>query len=728
MANTTLTQYPAGQSQYRITFDYLSRQFVVVTLINSSDVTQNRVLKSGDDYRFLNATTLEILASQTGFDIIQINRFTSTDLLVQFSDGSVLTAGDLTNAELQAIHIAEEGRDQTTGLAMQYAEQAVAAGKEAEEILNQIILLGKNGYTPVGSFEAGGTVTLQNDVLQYGSGTSLTHWRWDGSLPKVVPAGSTPTSAGGIGKGKWVDVTDATLRGQLKSETGSQLVTYKMHKVSGAVMRSLEDRLAQSGSVLDFGADPTGMTDSSDAFQKAIDLLPHVFVPQGIYRIDKSLVAKRSVTISGEGNTGQVNRLMSFINMNGNIPFIRNWQEVAQPNSMFQLHVKRLFIQYNPVSRPEITNWQDHSGKVAFLFESTTPEANGLEFSSFEDIVVLGAWQFMKDTTGTYMTRVTRCEARQCRIGIQKSTGTTILLEHFYAAGCRLAYSFGAMSTLKMVCCAMDNTDISIAKAGQGIAYGMEINGVRSFSIDVFDAEVNRVSTDGGDISSLIRITDSVGEISRFTGLRNDLVTEGAAESGSVALFHLLNNSRVRFTDCVGEFFSAEAPPYTGSGYAITLLTDTTSEAYVTNSRFKAPAKKTGTTGTPLALVLAQGNVTFGFGCEISGARAGGTRLYASGGTLFSDSFATARASTPVGANNPTPIITLSAPGAYMVFAHVSGSGKEYMASAQVIYDGTASAIFKMVDGAFLDITAAGAVISLVSTGATTVTWSYIKL
>lgn len=224
MANTTLTQFPAGQTQYKINFDYLARPFVVVTLVNTNDVAQNRVLTVGNDYGFLNPTTIEIYTSQAGFDILQIHRFTSTELLVEFRDGSVLTATDLTNAELQAIHIAEEGRDQTKGLAKQYADQAVEASKDAQDILNQIVLLGKNGYTPVGSFENGGTVRLQNDVLQYGSGTSTTHWRWEGTLPKVVPAGSTPTSAGGIGKGKWIDVTDATLRGQLASPNGAKMV------------------------------------------------------------------------------------------------------------------------------------------------------------------------------------------------------------------------------------------------------------------------------------------------------------------------------------------------------------------------------------------------------------------------------------------------------------------------------------------------------------------------
>lgn len=212
MANTTLTQFPTGQTQYKINFDYLARAFVVVTLIDSADPAQNKVLTVNNDYRFLNPTTIEILASQTGFDILQIHRFTSTDLMVEFRDGSVLTANDLTNSELQAIHIAEEGRDQSTGLAKQYADQSVAASQEAQRILDEVIALGAYGFNIKGSFELGGTVSLPNDLLQFGSGENITHWRWEGSLPKTVPQGSTPQSTGGIGKGKWVDITDASTR------------------------------------------------------------------------------------------------------------------------------------------------------------------------------------------------------------------------------------------------------------------------------------------------------------------------------------------------------------------------------------------------------------------------------------------------------------------------------------------------------------------------------------
>ena len=105
--------------------------------MDSTDPTRNRVLTVGNDYRFLNSTTIEMLANQTGYDRVRIQRQTDSELVVSFRDGSVLTASDLTNAELQAIHIAEEGRDQTVDLAAEYAEaarlDAEAADKSRQE-------------------------------------------------------------------------------------------------------------------------------------------------------------------------------------------------------------------------------------------------------------------------------------------------------------------------------------------------------------------------------------------------------------------------------------------------------------------------------------------------------------------------------------------------------------------------------------------------------------------
>nr|WP_310617551.1 hypothetical protein [Pantoea cypripedii] len=75
------------------------------------------------------------------------------------------------------------------------------------------------GYITMDSFQAGATLTLPNQVLRDTS--TGEYYRWDGAFPKVVPAGATPATAGGVAKGAWVSVGDASLRANLgSSETG----------------------------------------------------------------------------------------------------------------------------------------------------------------------------------------------------------------------------------------------------------------------------------------------------------------------------------------------------------------------------------------------------------------------------------------------------------------------------------------------------------------------------
>ncbi|HHT2979315.1 hypothetical protein CVE39_04445 [Enterobacter cloacae complex sp.] len=78
------------------------------------------------------------------------------------------------------------------------------------------------GYITLDSFEDGNTLTLPNQVLRLDA--TGEYYRWDGPLPKMVPEGSTPESTGGVGIGKWLSVGDASLRSQLASVTGFNLV------------------------------------------------------------------------------------------------------------------------------------------------------------------------------------------------------------------------------------------------------------------------------------------------------------------------------------------------------------------------------------------------------------------------------------------------------------------------------------------------------------------------
>lgn len=83
------------------------------------------------------------------------------------------------------------------------------------------------GYITIDSFQQGAQlpnneITLRNHILR--DETTGEYYHWDGDLPKQVPAGSTPQSTGGIGKGAWVSVGDASLRSDLKKPTGASSI------------------------------------------------------------------------------------------------------------------------------------------------------------------------------------------------------------------------------------------------------------------------------------------------------------------------------------------------------------------------------------------------------------------------------------------------------------------------------------------------------------------------
>lgn len=72
------------------------------------------------------------------------------------------------------------------------------------------------------TFSTGYTITDQRQCLL--NIVDNNYYQWNGTLPKVVPAGSTPATSGGIGAGAWVDRTDASLRGDLAKPTGASLI------------------------------------------------------------------------------------------------------------------------------------------------------------------------------------------------------------------------------------------------------------------------------------------------------------------------------------------------------------------------------------------------------------------------------------------------------------------------------------------------------------------------
>ncbi len=155
------------------------------------------------------------------------------------------------------------------------------------------------GYITKDSFEDGSTISLANECLRWKSNGE--YYRWDGTLPKVVPPGSTPDSTGGIGQGKWVGVGDASLRADLDKNTGATL----SRSSSGKTIQQEIDILKMGYKTPDdFGAKGDGSTDDTTAILNAFSWsstngLP-LRVPSKPYVWNGGIVTYDNVTIIGD--------------------------------------------------------------------------------------------------------------------------------------------------------------------------------------------------------------------------------------------------------------------------------------------------------------------------------------------------------------------------------------------------------------------------------------------
>lgn len=143
--------------------------------------------------------------------------------------GDVLSLADLQTAKKHQIFEAEVITGKSGGVAggvdIDYATNQVTGQtqKTMPAILRDI------GYSPASfDFASGGTLgdgDRDKAVLwPVSSGGDGDYYYWEGALPKVIPAASSPATTGGVADGAWRPVGDITLRGELASTDGINLI------------------------------------------------------------------------------------------------------------------------------------------------------------------------------------------------------------------------------------------------------------------------------------------------------------------------------------------------------------------------------------------------------------------------------------------------------------------------------------------------------------------------
>jgi lysophospholipase L1-like esterase len=160
------------------------------------------------------------------------------------------------------------------------------------------------GYITKKSFEVGATLDTPNTVLQLESDGEFYRWDGDWSQPKVVPPGSTPDTTGGIGPGKWVGVSDASLRGDLAKVSGSDIInTPNGDSVQDTI---LEAKTTEYDAASYFGGQLAAFkNDMADPLTQQVNLtLVGDSITWGLYASGIASQTPRNHTLSDARNNG----------------------------------------------------------------------------------------------------------------------------------------------------------------------------------------------------------------------------------------------------------------------------------------------------------------------------------------------------------------------------------------------------------------------------------------
>ena len=307
-----------------------------------------------------------------------------------------------------------------------------------------------------------------------------------------------------------------------------------------------------------------GTTDMTTASQAALNTGHDVIFPDDKYLISSSLsVGTQRVT--GLGNTGSFRQ--TDILPNGDFPAFINKTGV-----FVTFDIDGFFIDYGPTT-PTVAAGNDN--KIGFKFTG----AQFPQISAIQNCSVRGAWYGFFDDSGSYEFLLERIRTDKCRTGFYKQNGTTI---HFNnCGGGNGQQEFVCIDTLDPVLtnCSADGLTITATTPNQTGNYFSQCPGL---TITGMDCESNSIAGDG---SSFMKFSNIIGKVSGFCGITNTLAGSGTDQ---INFFHVVTNSRVKFSGVRVPGLTSADLLFTGTGHPYTLYLDNSSTATLISSSFGA--------------------------------------------------------------------------------------------------------------------------------------------
>lgn len=276
-----------------------------------------------------------------------------------------------------------------------------------------------------GSFDTGVTVNTKNELVVFTDGK----YRWDGVLPKEVPADSTPETSGGVGLGAWVSVGDAHLRKELFSK-------YILYKTPQS-----------------FGAKGDGVADDTLPLQNAMDYCQinnqKLVIPSGKYLITKPLLYKNrgfyNYEIEGQG--GNVEIILTTEAKTG----------ITEPDAFgINVNVNAAMVVLTD------TNQSKFCRISGIRFRTTVNAAYGIYLSITENSYIhdcfFEGFKFGIFDKGSWIQRIARCIARNCTdTGFYIEGGTSTYIKECYVDYAERGY-YLASGYSSIIDCACDHT------------------------------------------------------------------------------------------------------------------------------------------------------------------------------------------------------------------------------------------------------------------------------